>query len=313
MTTYRHRPALIAGRICGLFAGCDNALNQIERALVESCENCGATIGKLETPKVWQHHILCATCYVRLATPGTYQSRPLASGPTPVPWSRTRLWIVAGVGIGVSVVILATTMLRGRNSIVPPPSPSFAPLSSLPPPSPSPPPSSSAAPSSPLPPPSPSPPPALELLTDFARRFVDFTQANEQDYQNQLIAIDQRTDDQLGNGVRDSAIVLCHLLSADWRKTDSLTTPVEGEVVFTEEVGTVTGHGAYGDDVIDRYTVDFSYENRISYKWKILSIRKVCEQDKSDPTREDKETVLDSSWGITPLIKAEAAQFPPGK
>ncbi|MGC9260811.1 MAG: hypothetical protein ACP5I8_12170 [Phycisphaerae bacterium] len=29
---------------------------------VETCENCGRLIGKLETPMVWQDHVVCAEC-----------------------------------------------------------------------------------------------------------------------------------------------------------------------------------------------------------------------------------------------------------
>ncbi|HVS73146.1 MAG TPA: hypothetical protein VHQ47_17960 [Phycisphaerae bacterium] len=32
----------------------------------ETCENCGRTIGKLETPRVWQEHIVCGTCHRHL-------------------------------------------------------------------------------------------------------------------------------------------------------------------------------------------------------------------------------------------------------
>ena len=30
------------------------------------CDNCGHTIGKLETPRIWQNHIVCAVCEKRL-------------------------------------------------------------------------------------------------------------------------------------------------------------------------------------------------------------------------------------------------------
>lgn len=35
-------------------------------ATAETCDNCGYTIGKLETPHVWQGHVVCADCSKRL-------------------------------------------------------------------------------------------------------------------------------------------------------------------------------------------------------------------------------------------------------
>ncbi|MCL2645714.1 MAG: addiction module protein [Phycisphaerales bacterium] len=35
--------------------------------VLKVCENCGQTIGKLETPNVWKEHIVCAACYKKLA------------------------------------------------------------------------------------------------------------------------------------------------------------------------------------------------------------------------------------------------------
>jgi predicted RNA-binding Zn-ribbon protein involved in translation (DUF1610 family) len=34
---------------------------------METCENCGRQIGKLETPRVHENHVLCAECWTRLA------------------------------------------------------------------------------------------------------------------------------------------------------------------------------------------------------------------------------------------------------
>lgn len=33
---------------------------------VERCDNCGRTIGRLESPHVWQNHVVCAECAERL-------------------------------------------------------------------------------------------------------------------------------------------------------------------------------------------------------------------------------------------------------
>ncbi|MGD0139006.1 MAG: DUF4190 domain-containing protein [Tepidisphaeraceae bacterium] len=34
---------------------------------METCENCGATIGNLETPSVFQNHVVCSHCHAKLA------------------------------------------------------------------------------------------------------------------------------------------------------------------------------------------------------------------------------------------------------
>jgi len=33
----------------------------------ETCSNCGQPIGKLETSRLWKNHIVCNTCYNKLA------------------------------------------------------------------------------------------------------------------------------------------------------------------------------------------------------------------------------------------------------
>jgi hypothetical protein len=35
----------------------------IATVALDTCENCGRVIGKLETPVVWKDHIVCAACY----------------------------------------------------------------------------------------------------------------------------------------------------------------------------------------------------------------------------------------------------------
>ena len=39
----------------------------VAAVVLKVCENCGQTIGKLETPNVWNDHIVCAACYKKLA------------------------------------------------------------------------------------------------------------------------------------------------------------------------------------------------------------------------------------------------------
>jgi hypothetical protein len=38
---------------------------------METCENCGTVIGKLETPMLMNEHVVCGPCYTRLAKPPT--------------------------------------------------------------------------------------------------------------------------------------------------------------------------------------------------------------------------------------------------
>ena len=35
----------------------------------ERCENCGEFIGRLETPRVWKNHVICAKCEEKLCNP----------------------------------------------------------------------------------------------------------------------------------------------------------------------------------------------------------------------------------------------------
>jgi uncharacterized membrane-anchored protein len=41
---------------------------------MENCQNCGRPIGNLETPHVFQEHIVCPTCYERLKPTIAYAS-----------------------------------------------------------------------------------------------------------------------------------------------------------------------------------------------------------------------------------------------
>lgn len=38
---------------------------------VETCENCGGAIGKLETPRVWNDVVVCVSCHAKLSAPET--------------------------------------------------------------------------------------------------------------------------------------------------------------------------------------------------------------------------------------------------
>lgn len=50
----------------------------------EHCANCGALIGRLETPCVWKDEIVCVDCHERLAR---HAPRPLSYSP-PLPLQR---------------------------------------------------------------------------------------------------------------------------------------------------------------------------------------------------------------------------------
>jgi len=107
---------------------------------METCENCGATIGKLETPNVWQSHIVCAQCYAKLAAPVTsavgFNHKPptpaaatmkLAKGEVICPnancgyvgkpivttrWS-TLFWLLAGFAVVLLIVITIYSEVAG--------------------------------------------------------------------------------------------------------------------------------------------------------------------------------------------------------
>jgi hypothetical protein len=40
----------------------------------EACANCGHEIGRLETPMVWNHHVVCQSCYARISSSTNLQS-----------------------------------------------------------------------------------------------------------------------------------------------------------------------------------------------------------------------------------------------
>jgi hypothetical protein len=46
---------------------------------MEQCSNCGRVIGNLETPNIWQQHVVCAECHERLAATSAAAQAPLVS------------------------------------------------------------------------------------------------------------------------------------------------------------------------------------------------------------------------------------------
>lgn len=49
----------------------------------EACANCGRTIGKLETPRIWDGHVVCAQCDARLRPQTPPQAETPANQPKP--------------------------------------------------------------------------------------------------------------------------------------------------------------------------------------------------------------------------------------
>ncbi len=58
---------------------------------VEKCTNCERTIGNMETPCVFDGHVVCAECHARLsAKPET--GGAVANTPNKLGWNPGRLW-----------------------------------------------------------------------------------------------------------------------------------------------------------------------------------------------------------------------------
>ena len=51
----------------------------------EKCDNCGATIGRLETPMIWDEHVVCAACYKKLGEAARAAGAPHAPPSAPAP------------------------------------------------------------------------------------------------------------------------------------------------------------------------------------------------------------------------------------
>ncbi len=71
----------------------------------EQCENCGRTIGRLETPRVWNERVVCSACEAHLRQPTPVRSSDL---PSPVvyvqptvrrssQYLRAATWVLSGV------------------------------------------------------------------------------------------------------------------------------------------------------------------------------------------------------------------------
>jgi ankyrin repeat protein len=58
--------------------------------MMETCENCGMPIGKLETPQVWKDHIVCIACYHKLSIGGGLNSGSYSSDDIRCPMCRLK-------------------------------------------------------------------------------------------------------------------------------------------------------------------------------------------------------------------------------
>ena len=87
----------------------------------ESCANCGRTIGKLETPYLWQENTVCKSCYALLSAPEPTTPVPTGVG-TRVESPGAIAGITAELGRGQSLGELAArqTARPPRNKRVPP-------------------------------------------------------------------------------------------------------------------------------------------------------------------------------------------------
>ena len=68
---------------------------------MDNCENCGATIGKLETPNVWQDHVVCVQCYAKMA---------VAAAPVQLIEQTSKKWkkclAIGAVGVLLGVIFI---------------------------------------------------------------------------------------------------------------------------------------------------------------------------------------------------------------
>lgn len=102
----------------------------------EVCDNCGRSIGRLETPYAHGQHVVCGECYARLippAQPVAYASPPqylppvLAGSPPRVQtveatskiWKACQALGVLGILVGVTMLIIGiqTSGNRGLTAI----------------------------------------------------------------------------------------------------------------------------------------------------------------------------------------------------
>jgi len=82
---------------------------------VDQCANCGARIGKLETPYVWKDQAVCGTCYAKLAGSdlAPVAQRTLATGPL----SHSTRWLIALLLVPISLVCIGIIAVVSSGAI----------------------------------------------------------------------------------------------------------------------------------------------------------------------------------------------------
>lgn len=77
----------------------------------ETCENCGKTIGSLETPHLHKDHVVCHACKKALAEqspkPAAFTD-PEANAKAGKVMARVALWIVGGLALIALFQVLAS-------------------------------------------------------------------------------------------------------------------------------------------------------------------------------------------------------------
>lgn len=66
----------------------------------ETCQNCDQPIGRLETPHVYNDHIVCFNCHTQLAKQRPKQPQftdPKANANAGKVMARVALWVIGGV------------------------------------------------------------------------------------------------------------------------------------------------------------------------------------------------------------------------
>lgn len=74
--------------------------------IMETCENCGRAIGKLETPHVYRaEHIVCSDCKARLDPQGAMSQSPISVPPRSQPSFDNHVWRnLRWLGLGMFAV-----------------------------------------------------------------------------------------------------------------------------------------------------------------------------------------------------------------
>jgi hypothetical protein len=75
---------------------------------LETCANCGRTIGNLETPHLHQEHVVCPECYARLAVPAA----SAASKQRAVPHKKINGLLIAVIVATIAGAVIGAIVLR---------------------------------------------------------------------------------------------------------------------------------------------------------------------------------------------------------